>query len=81
MKAGHPGTTIPSPMTVSRDIKSAFERCHERIDQILKVCLHLPVFFDDLRLTGTFGSCTLRYRRLDFSKPQSFRRLDRASSP
>ena len=62
MKAGHPGTTIPSPMTVSQDIKSAFERCHEHIDQILKVCLHLPVVFNDLHsTTGTSGSCTLQY--------------------
>jgi hypothetical protein len=40
MKAGRPGTTIPSPMTVSQDIDTAFERCCECIDQILKVCLH-----------------------------------------
>ncbi|KAG6913790.1 hypothetical protein DXG01_004289 [Tephrocybe rancida] len=36
MKAGRPGTTLPSPSTVSRDIKAAFERCHERIDGILR---------------------------------------------
>ena len=82
MKAGRPGTTIPSPMMVSRDIDTAFERCRERIDQILKVCLHSRVPFNDLRsTTGTSGSCTLRYRCVDFSKPQGFRCLDRASSP
>ena len=42
MKAGRPGTSLPSPMTVSRDIKAAFERCQECIDTILKVSpLHL----------------------------------------
>ena len=45
MKAGRPGTTIPSPMTVSRDINSAFERCRERVDQILKVSSRSRVFF------------------------------------
>jgi hypothetical protein len=38
MKAGCPGTSLPSPMTVSRDVKAAFERCRECIDNILKVC-------------------------------------------
>jgi len=82
MKAGRPGTTIPSPMTVSWDIDTAFERCRECIDQILKVCLHLRVSFNNLSpTTGTSGSCTLWYWYVDFSKPQSFRCLDHASSP
>ena len=37
MKAGRPGTSIPTPMTVGRDIKLSFEKCRERIDKILKV--------------------------------------------
>ena len=37
MKAGRPSSFIPSTRTVTRDIKSAFERCHNRIDKILKV--------------------------------------------
>jgi hypothetical protein len=37
MKAARPGTNIPSPMTVSRDIKTAFDCSRERIDKILKV--------------------------------------------
>jgi hypothetical protein len=38
MKTGRPGTMIPSPMTVSCNIKIVFERCRERINKILKVC-------------------------------------------
>ncbi|KAG6807073.1 hypothetical protein H0H92_008924, partial [Tricholoma furcatifolium] len=33
--AGRPTTTIPSPTTVSRDIKAAFEACRSQIDNIL----------------------------------------------
>ena len=35
-------THIPSPTTVSRDIKIVFEKSRERIDKILKVS---PLFF------------------------------------
>jgi hypothetical protein len=43
IKAGHPGTSLPSPMTVSCDVKAAFERCCECINTILKVhCLSIP---------------------------------------
>ena len=37
MKAGRPGTSIPSQKTVSRDIHLAFEKCRLRVDQILQV--------------------------------------------
>ena len=37
MKAARPGTNIPSPMTVSRDIKTAFDSSRMHIDGILKV--------------------------------------------
>jgi hypothetical protein len=37
MKAGRPGTSLPSSLTVSRDIKATFKRCRERIDTFLKV--------------------------------------------
>jgi hypothetical protein len=37
MMAGRPSTQIPSPMTVSRDIKVAFELSRARVDKILKV--------------------------------------------
>jgi len=36
MKAGRPGTSLPSPMTVARDIKLSFDTCRSRIDKILK---------------------------------------------
>lgn len=35
--AARPSTNIPSPMTVSWDIKLAFDSSHEHIDRILKV--------------------------------------------
>jgi hypothetical protein len=37
MKTGRPGTSIPSPSTVTRDVKLVFERTRERINRILKV--------------------------------------------
>jgi hypothetical protein len=37
MKAGRPGTSLPSPMTVARDVKILFDKCRSRIDKILKV--------------------------------------------
>ena len=42
MKAGRPGISIPTPMTVGRDIKISFEKCHEQIDKILRVSFTLP---------------------------------------
>ena len=39
MKAGCPGTSIPTPATVGHDIKISFEKCCKRIDKILKVSL------------------------------------------
>ncbi|KAI0282629.1 hypothetical protein BC826DRAFT_896543, partial [Russula brevipes] len=36
MKAGRPGTAIPTRRTVSRDIEAAFHKCQSRIDCILK---------------------------------------------
>jgi hypothetical protein len=41
MKAGRPGTSLPTPSTVARDVKASFEKCRERIDKILKVGLTL----------------------------------------
>jgi len=37
MKAGHPMTYIPSPSTVSWDIKVVFEKSWQHIDRLLKV--------------------------------------------
>jgi hypothetical protein len=39
MKAGRPGTSLPTPATATRDVKISFEKCRERIDTILKVSL------------------------------------------
>ncbi|KAF8885306.1 hypothetical protein BD779DRAFT_1442450, partial [Infundibulicybe gibba] len=36
MMAGRPSLALPSPSTVSRDIRAAFQACRERIDTILK---------------------------------------------
>ena len=41
MKAGWPGTSLPSPSTVSQDIKAAFKSCHEHINNILKVSFRI----------------------------------------
>lgn len=43
MMAGRPSTSIPSPKTVSRDIKLAFERSRQRIDKIMKVCTNCVI--------------------------------------
>jgi hypothetical protein len=37
MKGGRPGTSLPSLMTVARDVKILFDKCRSRIDKILKV--------------------------------------------
>ena len=39
LTAGRPNIVIPSPFTVSRDIKAAFTQCHERIAKLLQVCV------------------------------------------
>jgi hypothetical protein len=44
MKAGRPGTSLPSPMTVSRDIQLSFDKSRKRINTLLnehKGLLHL----------------------------------------
>jgi hypothetical protein len=43
MKAGRPGTSIPSQKTVSRDIQLAFNNCQLRIDKILRVHVSISV--------------------------------------
>lgn len=40
MLAGRPQAELPSRYTVARDIKTSFERCSRRIDELLQVwCL------------------------------------------
>jgi hypothetical protein len=62
MKAGRPGTSLPTPVTVGRDVKLSFEKCRERIDKILKV-LHLAFNIMMIKLihflgtSGTYSLC------------------------
>lgn len=37
MKTGRPGQYVPSPSTVSRDVKRVFVRCRSRIARMLQV--------------------------------------------
>lgn len=39
MKTGRPGYYIPSPSTVSRDVKLVFSRTRERIAKLLQVSI------------------------------------------
>jgi hypothetical protein len=39
LTAGRPHIQIPSPRTISRDIKLTFEACRERIGKLLQVSL------------------------------------------
>ena len=59
MKAGRPGTSIPTPMTVARDVKLSFEQCRERIDNILKVSLFSIHINYAYTFAGTFRSHSL----------------------
>ena len=70
MKAGRPGTSIPTPMTVRRDINLSFMKCREQIDKILKVhltfniiiLLYLYIFrntWDIFTLQQMLGLCRI----------------------
>jgi hypothetical protein len=39
MKTGRPGYRLPSPQTVSRDVKSVFLKVRKRIAKTLQVCI------------------------------------------
>jgi hypothetical protein len=41
MKTGRPGYQIPSPVTVSRDVKQVFLRVRNRIAKILQVFIYI----------------------------------------
>jgi hypothetical protein len=41
MKTGRPGYYIPSPGTVSRDVKQVFVKCRQRIAKMLQVSSRL----------------------------------------
>jgi hypothetical protein len=82
MKAGRPGTSLPTPMTVSRDIKAAFECCRERIDTILKVGLRICIagcVFN--RYIGTLRTYTFCDQCVDFPKSPGLCCLDGAFAP
>jgi len=38
LTAGRPNFEIPSPDTISRDIKSSFDKCRARVAKLLQVC-------------------------------------------
>ena len=38
MKTGRPGYYVPSPSTVSRDVKQVFARTRARVAEMLQVC-------------------------------------------
>lgn len=52
MKTGRPGYYIPSPATVSRDVKKVFIKCRQRIAKMLQVSSR--VRYDDQSETYLF---------------------------
>lgn len=53
MKTGRPGYHIPSPETVSRDVKAVFMRVRKRIAKMLRVIIRFFVLSnDDLLLSS-----------------------------
>ena len=82
MKARHPGTSLPSPLTVSHDIKATFERCREHINTILKVSLRICIMDCLFNLCiGTLQACTFCNRCVDIPKSLGLHRLDSALTP
>lgn len=53
MKTGRPDYNIPSPETISRDVKKVFVRCRQRIAKMLQVCtaLRISIFRSILTVT------------------------------
>ena len=43
MKTGRPAYQIPSPATVSRDVKTVFVKVHKRIAKMLQVCISFNI--------------------------------------
>ena len=82
MKAGHPGTSLPSPSTVLCDIKAAFEQCCECIDTILKVSLQICIMDCLFNLCiGTLQACTFYNWCMDIPKSLGLHHLDSAPTP
>ena len=79
MKAGRPGTSLPSPRTVSHDIKAAFKSCCESIDKILKVSLQICFIDVSFNLSiGILQAPTFFNRCVDIPKSPGICRLDSA---
>jgi hypothetical protein len=82
MKAGHPGTSLPSLMMVARDVKILFDKSCSHIDKILKVCIKFYVLqsFADT-FAGASRSCSFRDGCMDLTKPSHVRGVDSPSAP
>jgi hypothetical protein len=57
MKTGRPGYHIPSPETVSRDVKKVFVRVHKHVGKMLQVGNHRSIssvflLYNDRPLSG-----------------------------
>lgn len=79
MKAGWLGTSLPSPMTVSQDIKAAFKISCEFIDNILKVSLWICFEDSSFKFSiciGSLWASTFCNGRMDFPKSPGLHRLD-----
>ena len=48
MKTGRPGYHLPSPETVSRDVKGVFVHVRKRIAKMLKVPFSITIGMDSL---------------------------------
>ena len=82
IKAGYPGTSLPSPMTVSHNIRATFECCYEHIDTILKVSLWICIMDCLFNLCiGTLWACTFCNWCVDIPKLPGLHCLDSASTP
>lgn len=81
MKTGRPSYWLPSPVTVSRDVKSVFARVRQRIANMLNVGVSSLISTVVKSLTircvrriGPPGQAQLRHGRLDFTEPPGLHR-------
>jgi hypothetical protein len=56
MKTGRPGYYIPSPVTVSRDVKKVFVKSRQRIAKMLQVYYFVSIDFVKLIHTYFVGT-------------------------
>ena len=82
MKARHLETSLPSPMTVSCNIRATFECCHECINTTLKVSLWICIMDCLFNLCiGTLQACTFFNWCGDIPELLGLHCLDGASTP